>query len=147
MGGGSSIDTSKGIAIVLSFGGEIEDHSGINFPFGPVVPHVAIPTTAGTGSEVTFAAVIKDRSSKKKLIFTDNFFVPRVAILDPLLTLSMPAKVTGSTVMDALSHCIESLHSQQAQPISDALALGAIRLILDYLPRAMKNGNDLIARG
>jgi len=147
VGGGSSIDTSKGIAIVLSLGGKIEDHPGINFLSAPVIPHIAIPTTAGTGSEVTYAAVIKDHEKHRKLIFADNYIIPNVAILDPLMTVSMPASVTGATGMDAMSHCIEALHSQQAEPIADSLALGAIRLIAEFLPKAIENGNDVIARG
>jgi len=147
VGGGSSIDTAKGIAIVLELGGKIEDHSGLNFLTKPIIPHIVIPTTAGTGSEVTYAAVIKDHSTQKKLIYADNYIIPNVAILDPMMTVSMPPNITAATGMDALSHCIESLHSQQATPITDGLALQGIRLIMEFLPKAVDNGNDIVARG
>ncbi|MCL4468105.1 MAG: iron-containing alcohol dehydrogenase [Deltaproteobacteria bacterium] len=147
VGGGSSIDTAKGIAIVLALGGKIEDHSGINFLNGPITPHIVIPTTAGTGSEVTYAAVIKDHSKHRKLLYADNYIIPNVGILDPLMTLSMPANVTAGTGMDAMSHCIEAMHSQQATPITDGLALQGIRLIVEFLPQAVDNGKDIKARG
>ncbi len=147
VGGGSSIDTAKGIAIVLELGGKIEDHSGLNFLTKPIIPHIVIPTTAGTGSEVTYAAVIKDHSTQKKLIYADNYIIPNVAILDPMMSVSMPPNITAATGMDALSHCIESLHSQQATPITDGLALQGIRLIMEFLPKAVNNGNDIVARG
>ncbi len=96
---------------------------------------------------MTFAAVIKDNRQHRKLIFADHHIIPDVAILDPLLTMSTPASVTASTGMDAMSHSIEALHSQQSEPIADGLALGAIRLIAEYLPKAVENGNDIVARG
>jgi alcohol dehydrogenase len=147
VGGGSSIDTAKGIAIVLALGGKIEDHSGINFLTGPITPHIVIPTTAGTGSEVTYVAVIKDHTKHRKLLYADNYIVPNVGILDPLMTVSMPSNVTAGTGMDAMSHCIEALHSQQATPITDGLALQGIRMIVEFLPKAVDNGKDLLARG
>lgn len=147
VGGGSSIDTAKGIAIVLSKGGKIEDYAGLNFLDGPVTPHIVIPTTAGTGSEVTYAAVIKDHVQHRKLLFVDNNIIPNVGILDPLMTVSMPANVTAGTGMDAISHCIEAMHSQQATPITDGLAMHGIRLITKYLPKAVDNGKDILARG
>ncbi len=147
VGGGSSMDTAKGISIVLALGGKIEEHSGINFLSGHITPHIAIPTTAGTGSEVTYAAVIKDHAQHRKLLFADNYIIPDVGILDPLMTVSMPAGVTAGTGMDAMSHCIEAMHSQQAEPIADGLALGAVRLIVEYLPKAVDNGKDIVARG
>ncbi|MCL4557348.1 MAG: iron-containing alcohol dehydrogenase [Deltaproteobacteria bacterium] len=147
VGGGSSIDTAKGIAVVLALGGRIGDHSGVNFLTGPITPHVVIPTTAGTGSEVTYAAVIKDHEKHRKLIYADNYIIPNVGILDPTMTVSMPPRVTAGTGMDAMSHCIEALHSQQANPITDGLALQGIRLIVGHLPKAVDNGKDLLARG
>jgi len=147
VGGGSSIDTAKGIAIVLALGGKIEDHSGINVLNGPITPHIVIPTTAGTGSEVTYAAVIKDHEKHRKLLYADNYIIPNVGILDPLMTVSMPQNVTAGTGMDAASHCVEALHSQQSSPITDGLALNAMRLIVEYLPKAFDNGADIMARG
>ncbi len=147
VGGGSAIDTAKGMAICLTKGGRLEDHAGLNFLDGPIMPHIAIPTTAGTGSEVTYAAVIKDHEQKKKLLFADNYLVPNVAILDPKMTTGMPQRLTAATGMDALSHCIEAIHSMQREPIADGLAFHGIRMIKEFLPRAVENGEDIIARG
>jgi alcohol dehydrogenase class IV len=147
VGGGSSIDTAKGIAICLTKGGRLEDHAGLNILDGPITPHIVIPTTAGTGSEVTYAAVIKDHEHKRKLLFADNYLIPNVAILDPNMTVGLPKRLTAATGMDALCHCIEALHSRQAEPIADALAFHGIRMIKEFLPRAVENGGDIIARG
>jgi len=147
VGGGSVIDTAKGMAICLAEGGKLEDHAGFNILSGPVTPHIVIPTTAGTGSEVTYAAVIKDHEQKRKLLFADNHLFPNVAILDPLMTVGLPRLMTAATGMDALSHCVEAIHSRQSEPIADALALHGIRMIKEYLPKAAKNGGDIVARG
>ncbi len=147
VGGGSAIDTAKGMAICLTRGGRLEDHSGLNMLANPLIPHIAIPTTAGTGSEVTYAAVVKDHQQKRKLLFADNYLIPNVAILDPKMTLGMPRLLTASTGMDALCHCIEAIHSMQREPITDGLAFQGIRLIREFLPRAVQNGEDLVARG
>jgi len=147
VGGGSAIDTAKGIAICMTRGGHLMDYAGINLLDAPLLPHIAIPTTAGTGSEVTYAAVIKDHEQKKKLLFADNYLIPNTAILDPNMTLDMPKSLTASTGMDALCHCIEAIHSLQCEPIADALALHGIRLIREFLPRAVENGQDIVARG
>ncbi len=147
VGGGSAIDTAKGMAICLTKGGRLEDYAGLNILDSPLIPHIAIPTTAGTGSEVTYAAVIKDHQQKRKMLFADNYLVPNVAILDPKMTTGMSRKLTAATGMDALSHCIEALHSLQREPITDALAFHGIRIIKEYLPRAVENGEDIVARG
>ena len=147
VGGGSAIDTAKGIAICLSKGGRLEDHTGFNFLDGPITPHIVIPTTAGTGSEVTYAAVIKDHEQKRKLLFADNYLIPNVAILDPNMTIGLPKGLTAATGMDALCHCVEALHSMQSEPVSDALALHGIGMIKEFLPRAVENGGDVVARG
>lgn len=146
-GGGSSIDTAKGIQICLKLGGKLEEHAGFNIMGGRGVPHIVIPTTAGTGSEVTYAAVIKDHEQNRKLIFGDNYIIPDIAILDPVLISGMPPKLTAATGMDALCHAVESIHSLQREPIADALALHAIRLITEFLPRSVANGKDIVARG
>jgi alcohol dehydrogenase len=147
VGGGSVIDTAKGMAICLAKGGKLEDHAGFNILSGPVTSHIVIPTTAGTGSEVTYAAIIKDHEQKRKLLFADNYLFPNVAILDPYMTTGLPRLMTGATGMDALSHCVEAIHSRQSEPIADALALHGIRLIKEYLPKAVENGGDIVARG
>lgn len=147
IGGGSAIDTAKGMAILLKEGGKMSDYSGFQLLKGPVTPHIVIPTTTGTGSEVTYAAIIKDHTAKTKLLFCDTHIIPNVAILDPTVVAGLPPKLTASTGMDALCHAIEAIHSLQREPIADALALHAIRLIMTNLPRCVEKGDDLVARG
>jgi len=147
IGGGSPIDTGKGIAVLLKEGGKVADHAGLNNLTRPQTPHVVIPTTAGTGSESTYAAVIKDHEKKQKVLLVDRYIIPDVGILDPELTVGMPARLTGATGMDAFCHAIEAIHSMQAEPIADALALHAIRMIMEFLPRAVEDGSDIVARG
>jgi len=147
LGGGSAIDTAKAANIVLTLGGDlVEDHSGSQTIPHALKPLIAIPTTAGTGSEVTSSAVIFDEGSQRKLSFNDAFIRPHLALLDPELTLSVPAKATAMTGMDALTHSIESITSVQANPMSDALAKQAIPRILEFLPKAVQHGEDLEAR-
>jgi alcohol dehydrogenase class IV len=147
VGGGSVIDTAKGMNIVLSEGGSILDYEGAGLLNRPLRPLIAIPTTAGTGSEVTIAAVIKDNARGIKLEFSSPFIPPNVAILDPELTLGLPPGLTASTGMDALTHAIEAYLSPFGEPISDALGLHAIRMIAANLPNAVHHGDDLEARG
>lgn len=148
VGGGSSIDTGKGIAILLKEGGKLHDYAAqFNALTRPQTPHIVIPTTAGTGSEVTYAAVIKDHERKQKLLVVDYNIIPNVGILDPEMTAGMTPRLTAATGMDALTHAIEAIHSAQCEPISDAMALHAIRLIHTYLPVAVARGGDLLARG
>jgi len=147
IGGGSVIDTAKGMAILLKEGGKLSDYDGFQMLVRPVTPHIVIPTTAGTGSEVTYAAVIEDHVTKTKLLFGDNHLIPNVAILDPTVVAGLPPQLTASTGVDALSHAIEAIHSLQSEPIVDALALHAIRLIRENLLRSFEKGDDLVARG
>ncbi|HPQ72045.1 MAG TPA: iron-containing alcohol dehydrogenase [bacterium] len=147
VGGGSVIDTAKGIAILLKEGGALEDYQGFQMLTRKVAPHVCLPTTAGTGSEVTYIAVIKDHQKKQKLLFGDHHIIPDVAILDPMLTVGLPPLLTAATGMDALSHATEAITSTQREPVADALGLHAIRLIRKWLPAAVHNGADLNARG
>lgn len=147
VGGGSAIDTAKGMSILLNEGGQLQDYSGFQLLTRPQMPHIAIPTTAGTGSEVTYAAVIKNWETNEKILFCDHYIIPGVAILDPLLTAGLPPHLTASTGMDALTHAIEALHALQREPVADAMALHAIRLIAAYLPRCVQQGDDMIARG
>jgi aldehyde dehydrogenase (NAD+) len=147
VGGGSVIDTAKGIALLLKEGGRLEDYQGFQMLTRKVAPHVCLPTTAGTGSEVTYIAVVKDHDKKQKLLFGDHHIIPDVAILDPLLTLGLPPALTAATGMDALSHAVEAITSSQREPISDALGLHAIRLIRRWLPQAVSDGSDIDARG
>lgn len=148
IGGGSVIDTTKGMNILLKEGGDLlEDHQGVYLLKRPLKNLIAIPTTAGTGSEVTFAAVIKDPIQKLKISFISPYIAPNTAILDPNVTVSCPPKLTASTGMDALSHAIESIHSIQNELITDALALNAIRLINENLREAVNNGENIEVRG
>ncbi len=147
VGGGSAIDTAKGMAILLKEGGKLQDYMGFQILTRPQTPHIVIPTTAGTGSEVTYVAVIKDHQEGRKLFFGDYNILPNVAILDPRMTEGLPSILTAATGMDAMCHAIEGLHSLQREPIADGIALHAIRLIKEFLPRAVKDGKDMVARG
>jgi len=147
VGGGSVIDTAKGMCILLTEGGTLRDFNGVQLLSRPQVPHMVIPTTAGTGSEVTNAAVIMDREMGQKRLLVENFNVPRMAILDPKMTEKLPPLLTASTGMDAMTHAVEAVHSIPHEPITDGLALHAIRLLYRYLPVCVENGSDLHARG
>ncbi|MGA3083686.1 MAG: iron-containing alcohol dehydrogenase [Thermodesulfobacteriota bacterium] len=147
VGGGSVIDTAKCMCILLTEGGSLSDFEGIQLLTRPQTPHIVIPTTAGTGSEVTWMAVIFDKSKGQKILIVESFNAPRVAILDPTLTAKLPTLLTASTGMDAFCHAVEAISSMQREPIADALGLHAIRLLNKYLPQCVKNGSDLIARG
>ena len=148
IGGGSVIDTAKAVNILFSEGGDlVEDYSGAHTLTRPLKPHVVIPTTAGTGSEVTMVAVIYDEENKEKLAFPDKYLLPNLAVLDPEMTVSLPPKMTAATGMDALTHSIEAYVGIQASPFSDAFALGAIELISQYIVAATEDGEDLEARG
>jgi alcohol dehydrogenase class IV len=147
VGGGSAIDTAKGIAIVLKEGGKLQDYAGFQVLTRPQTPHIVIPTTAGTGSEVTYIAVIKDHEAGRKLFFGDYNIFPNVAILDPKMTEGLPPGLTAATGMDAMCHAIEAMQSLQREPMADGIALHAIRLIKEFLPRAVENGRDMMARG
>lgn len=147
LGGGSAMDSAKGIAIAHTEGGSVLDHQGFQNLTRPTTAHVAIPTTAGTGSEVTRATVLLDERAQQKLIYGDNNLFPRVALLDPELSTGMPAAITAGTGLDALTHAIEAMHSQQREPLADALALQAIRYVRTYLPIAVRSPKDLDARG
>lgn len=147
LGGGSAMDTAKTANILFSLGGDlVEDYSGAQTISEPLKPLIAIPTTAGTGSEVTAVAVILDASTHTKLSFSDSYLRPSLALLDPELTLSLPPQVTAMTGMDALTHAIESYTSLQANPMSDALAKEAIGLIMQNLIKAVRQGDNIDAR-
>ena len=147
VGGGSVIDTAKGMAIVMKEGGKLQDYSGMQVLSRPQTPHIVVPTTAGTGSEVTWAAVIKDWDNNAKELFCDYFIIPDKAVLDPTMVAGLPPLLTASTGMDAFTHAVEAIHALQRQPITDAMALHSIRLITKYLPRCVEKGDDLVARG
>jgi len=147
VGGGSAIDTAKGMAVVMKEGGTISDYRGMQMLTRPQTPHIVVPTTAGSGSEVTWFAVIKDWDNNVKEAFLDLHLIPDVAILDPHMVAGLPPHLTAGPGMDAFSHAIEAIHSLQRQPINDGLALQAVRQIKEYLPRCIEDGSDLVARG
>lgn len=146
VGGGSVMDTAKAVGVVLTHGGSINDWEGTDTLRQPITPLVCIPTTAGTGSEVTFVAVITDTERKLKMGIVDVQIAPRVALLDPELTRSLPPHITASTGMDALTHAIEAYTSRLATPMTDALALHAIKMIKDNLVEVVQNGSNMEAR-
>jgi len=146
LGGGSSHDCGKGIGIVAANGGDIRDYQGIfNIP-KPTPPIITVNTTAGTASEMTCFAVITNTDEKVKMIFFSSLLTPNIAINDPLMMKGLPASLTASTGMDALTHAIEAYVSPLANPVTDACAIGAIKLITQYLPQAVANGDNLFAR-
>lgn len=147
VGGGSVIDTAKGMAILLNEGGKIEDYAGFQLLSRPQTPHVVVPTTSGTGSEATMTAVVKDWDKNQKQLFSSNFIIPNVGILDPTIVEGLPPMLTATTGMDAFTHAVEAIHTLQASPIADAMALQVIRLVCEYLPRCVEDGSDLLARG
>ena len=146
VGGGSVIDTAKAASIVVTEGGHLLDHQGVNVLTRPLLPVAAVPTTAGTGSEVSCYAVIRDMNAATKVIFTSEWLAPALAVLDPALTLGLPPALTASTGMDALTHAVEAYLSNRAGPFSDALALAALETIHQYLPQAVQDGSDREAR-
>lgn len=143
VGGGSVIDTAKGVNIVVTENSDdLLKFSGAEMLKKPMKPFIVIPTTAGTGSEVTCVAVISDPSRNLKMSFTSNFLYPRAAILDPRMTLTLPPMITAATGMDALTHAVEAYISMQKNPLSDAYAWKAIEIIAKTLPVVVKDGND-----
>jgi len=146
VGGGSAIDTAKAIAVMVTNTGSIEDYQGLGKIPQKGVPLIALPTTAGTGSEVTQFTIITDTKTDVKMLIGSPFLMPEIAIVDPLLTLSMPRGLTAATGIDALTHAIEAYVSLKAQPMSDIFCLSAIELISGNLKRAWTNGNDIEAR-
>ncbi|MAM87714.1 MAG: hypothetical protein CME36_10460 [unclassified Hahellaceae] len=149
LGGGSVMDTAKVANILAVKGGRAEDHMGA-YLLGDddvLLPLILIPTTAGTGSEVTKVAIIADPEKNIKLPFAETQFFPQLAILDPTLTTSMPPGLTAATGMDALTHAIEAYVSREAQPASDALALYVVRLVNETLLDACREPANLEFRG
>ena len=146
LGGGSAIDTAKSAALLVTNGGYLKDYAGVNKVVKPILPLIAVPTTAGTGSEVTIFAVMSDPDKQEKFTISSALIAPAVAVLDPLLTLKLPPSVTAFTGMDALTHAIEAFTSSIAQPPTDALALSAIKLVLKHLPVAVGRGDNIMAR-
>ncbi len=146
IGGGSSLDTAKAIAAMATNPGSPLEYTGLHKVKNRPLPMVAIPTTAGTGSEVTLWSVFTDEASGAKVAIGSVLLYPAVALCDPELTLGLPPELTASTGMDALAHAIECYTNNACQPISGALALAAIRLIGRHLRSAALNGGNLESR-
>ena len=146
LGGGSSIDAAKLALVALTNGGSAIENMGLMRLERPLLPHVAVPTTHGTGSEVTLGAVITNAELHRKFFVADFHLIPKVAILDPTLVTGLPKPVTIGTGLDALTHAIEGLVTPAANPITAAAGLQAVRLIAEHLPRVVADGGDLDAR-
>ena len=146
LGGGSAHDCGKGIGIIATNGGNIRDYEGVDKSSSAMPPFIAVNTTAGTASEMTRFCIITDTSRKVKMAIVDWRVTPNVAIDDPLLMVGMPPALTAATGMDALTHAVEACLGIQKNPISDAVAASAIRLIFNNLVEAVRNGKNLQAR-
>lgn len=147
VGGGSVIDTAKGVNMLVSEGGDdLLKYSGAHNLPKPLKPFFVVPTTAGTGSEVTMVAVISDPANNVKLPFASYFLMPHAAILDPRMTLTLPPHITAMTAMDALTHAVEAYTCMAANPLSDAYASAAIRKITGNLFKVLDNPQDADAR-
>ncbi len=147
LGGGSALDCAKAAGSICMVDESIRAYHGTGKAMPQDhLPLIAVPTTAGTGSEVTCVSVLTDHANGKKSPIVSNGFYPKAAIIDPELTYSMPPKVTASTGIDVLCHAMEGFWSKGHQPICDALALHASKLVFAYLKRAYENGTDAVAR-
>jgi len=146
VGGGSSLDTAKAIGIMMTNPGHIRDYVGINKVTRKGAPVIAVPTTAGTGSEVTIWSVLSDRQQRVKVSVGSPYNCPTLALCDPELTVTLPPHVTAATGMDALTHALESYVNKATQPISEAMSVQAMRLIARSLRLAVVQGDNLQAR-
>lgn len=146
LGGGSAIDIAKGVAAFAGHEGPLAELFGVDLVKrkGPAL--IAIPTTAGTGSEVTNVAIFSDKEAQLKKGIVSDYLLPDVALVSPIMTLTCPRSVTAASGVDALVHAVESYLSVNASPITDAIALGAIKLITKALPKAYANPSNLQAR-
>ncbi len=145
IGGGSPIDSAKAIAAMTTNEGKIADYNG-KVIANPIPPVVAIPTTSGTGSECTQFTVITDVEKDIKMLLKGDYLVPTIAVLEPKFTYSAPKGITASTGMDALTHAIEAYTSRKALPVTDTLAVSAVKRIMKYLPVAYADGSNEKAR-
>ncbi|GAL10803.1 alcohol dehydrogenase [Vibrio astriarenae] len=146
LGGGSPHDCAKGIALLVTNGGEIKDYEGVDQSAKPQAPLIAINTTAGTASEMTRFCIITDEARHVKMAIVDKHVTPIISVNDPELMLAKPASLTAATGMDALTHAIEAYVSVAATPVTDAVAIKAIEMIQANLRQAVSNGDDITAR-
>jgi len=147
IGGGSSIDTAKGTNLLLTNGGRMEDYWGLNKATKPMLPLIAVPTTAGTGTEVQSFALIARAADRQKMACGDPKVAPRIALLDPELTLSQPVEVTACTGLDAIGHGVETAVSTKRSPVSSMFSREAFRLASASFERVLAAPEDLQARG
>jgi len=147
LGGGSSMDTAKGCNFLLTNGGRMQDYWGVGKASRPMKPLVAVPTTAGTGSECQCAALITDEVTHQKMACLDPKAAARVAVLDPVLTLTQPRSVSANTGIDALAHAVETAVTTRRQALSTTFSARAFQLLNRAFPRVMADGADLEARG
>ncbi|MDY3929000.1 MAG: iron-containing alcohol dehydrogenase [Clostridia bacterium] len=145
IGGGSPLDAIKAIAVMEKCGGQLCDYMGKEIT-GNFSPMVAIPTTAGTGSEATKFTVITDSKSNVKMLLKGESLIPDIAIIDSQNTKTSPRSITASTGLDALTHAVEAYTSKMAQPLTDIFAVSAVKRIFKYLPLAYENGENAAAR-
>lgn len=145
IGGGTNHDCAKGIAAVAVNGGSITDYEGYNKISKPGIPHIAI-NTSYSAAEMTMFAIITDESRKVKMTIASPNIIPFISVNDPLFMSTMPKEITASSGIDIISHASEAYMATEASPITDSLALGAMKLAAAYLGRAYENGNDLEAR-
>lgn len=146
LGGGSSHDCAKGIALLATNGGKIADYEGVDVSKKPQLPLIGINTTAGTASEMTRFCIITDEERHVKMAIVDQNVTPILSVNDPKLMAGMPPSLTAATGMDALTHAVEAYVSTAADPITDACAIQAIELIRDWLREAVHNGSNMEAR-
>ncbi len=147
LGGGSVIDTAKGVNILVTENSnDLLQFSGAEMLKKPMKPLVVIPTTSGTGSEVTVVAVISDVKRNLKMAFTSTYLLPNIALLDPRMTLTLPPKMTAATAMDAMSHAVEAYINLQKNPMSDAYSVAAIEMIRKNILKAVTDGNNAQVR-
>lgn len=142
IGGGSSMDTAKAIGVLLTHGGNIRDYEGLGKVEKPICDLVAIPTTVGTGSEVTFWSVITDSERHYKMSIGSPLIAAKVALVDPDLVESLPSSIVASTGMDALTHAVEGYTCTLAEPITDACGIYAIRMIAENIRKAVLENNN-----
>ncbi|MDR2443439.1 MAG: iron-containing alcohol dehydrogenase [Deltaproteobacteria bacterium] len=146
VGGGSPIDVAKAVSFLATNKGVIQDYMGIDKVTIDALPLIAVPTTAGTGSEVTATTIITDTSKNVKMLIISPRIIPKVALVDPMLTLGMPKALTAATGLDAFTHAIEAYVSRKAHPISDLFAISAVKLLSENLPLAWREPGNIEAR-
>ncbi len=145
VGGGSSIDMAKGIGLLANNPGPITNYQGVEKVKNEIPPLIVLPTTAGTGSEVSFVAAIIDTQNKFKMVIKSSLLAPRIALIDPTLYTTAPLKVIASTGMDAFTHAIEAYTSLNAEPFTEALALSACKIIYENLTKFYANPGNITA--